>query len=88
MLILVDDVKFDSEDMFFNYIDTMFPDDSITDEASLVKVFTEGEPEIEFILSDYKEIKEESKAFAENILTLLKGINESNKNYKLTLINT
>ena len=61
MLILVDDIKFESEEIFYSYIDTMFPDDTVSGIESLYNVLTAGEPDIEFIISDFNQIKEENK---------------------------
>lgn len=88
MLILVDDIKFESEEIFFGYIDTMFPDDTISGIESLYNVLTAGEPDIEFIISDFNQIKEENKDFAAKILHKLVDVKTVNKNFKLTMIET
>ena len=88
MLILVDDIKFETEEIFFNYVDTMFPDDKISDLDSLYKVLTDGEPDIEFIVSDFNEVKEDMKEFANSILHKLVDVKTANKNFKLTMIET
>ena len=88
MLILVDDIKFESEEVFVGQIDTMFPDDTISGLDSLYNVLTAGEPDIEFILSDYNQVKEESKEFAAAVLHKLVDVKTVNKNFKLTMIET
>ena len=88
MLLLVDDIKFETEELFFGYVNAMFPDDEITDEDSLFKALTEGSPEIEFILSDYDKIEDEFKDFATRILHKLVDVKATNKNFKLTMIET
>lgn len=86
MIVLVDDIKLNDKDVFFNYINTIFHGVEITDEESLFNALTKGSPEIEFLVSDYDDVTDEGKYFASRILRLLSDVNAANSNFKLTMM--
>ncbi len=86
MIVLVDDIKLNDRDVFFNYINTMFPDDEIVDEESLFNFLTKGNPQIEFLISDYDDVSDDGKFFASRILRLLNDVLAANNNFKLTMM--
>ena len=86
MLILLDDIKFNDKNDFFLYINHFFKDKEILNEDALYDHLAETSEHLEFIISDFDEVKEEGRTFANKIMKILLDARNSNRNIKLTIM--
>lgn len=84
MVLLIDDIKLKSQEIFLDYMDNFFPDVEMTNLDQLYEALCAVEDDVEVIISDYDEIPEESKKFARQALEVMNDVRSSKKNYKIT----
>lgn len=86
MLVMIDDVQFESTERFFCYISKALgcEEEEIKTVSKLFDVLCDFEDEIEVTFYDTDEIKDEMKPFAEEVLAAF--MNAQNTNEKLSVL--
>ena len=84
MIILIDDIKLNNEEEFLAYVDSMIKDASINSIDALREYLLSADEEIELIVSDIDEVKDQR--FAEDLKMHFDGVSTANKNIKFTLM--
>jgi len=86
MLVLLDDIKMNSEKDFFPHLNTTINDKEISDINSLYDYLTETDEKIEFLVTDFDDVTKEGRAFANEVMKVLLDARNQNKNIKVTLM--
>lgn len=84
MLILLDDIKMNSGKEFFPYINTSFKDKEILTLDALYDYLTETKNEIEFLVTDFDDVTEQGRDFANEVMKLLLDVKNQNDKIKVT----
>lgn len=86
MLVMVDDVQFESKERFFKYISKALgcEEDEINSSAELFDVLCEFKSELEVMFYDKDEIPEEMKNFSEEIFAAFMNAKAANESLTVT----